>query len=64
MRNKTRGPDTTAFDLLTVEVAKLPHPISAVLLGSRMLLRRESLLSWIEQNDKIRTSPDRARKGA
>lgn len=39
-------------------------PIPAVRLGRRMLLRRESLLSWIEQNDTIRTSPDRARKGA
>jgi hypothetical protein len=33
-------------------------------LGGRMLLRRESVLSWIEQNDRITISPDRARKGA
>ena len=39
-------------------------PIPAVRLGRRVLLRRESVLSWIEQNDKITTSPDRARKGA
>ena len=40
------------------------NPIPAVRLGRRVLLRRESVLSWIEQNDKISTSPDRARKGA
>ena len=39
-------------------------PIAAVRLGRRILLRRKSLLSWIEQNDKIERSPDRARKGA
>jgi excisionase family DNA binding protein len=39
-------------------------PLPAMRLGRRMLLRRESVLSWIEQNDKITTSPDRARKGA
>ena len=39
-------------------------PIPAVRLGRRVLLRRESVLLWIEQNDKITTSPDRARKGA
>jgi excisionase family DNA binding protein len=39
-------------------------PIPAVRLGRRTLIRRGSLASWIEQNDKITTSPERGRKGA
>jgi hypothetical protein len=40
------------------------EPIPAIRLGRRTLVRRESLLSWIEQNDKIATSPERGRKDA
>jgi hypothetical protein len=39
-------------------------PIPAVRLGRRTLVRRESLLTWIEQNDKIAPSPGRGRKNA
>jgi len=39
-------------------------PLPALRLGRRLIIRRESLLSWIEQNDKIATSPVSARKGA
>jgi len=39
-------------------------PIPAVRLGRRMLVRRESLLTWIERNDKIVPSPERGRKDA
>jgi excisionase family DNA binding protein len=40
------------------------QPIPAVRLGRRTLIRRETLLSWIEQNDKIALSPERGRKSA
>jgi excisionase family DNA binding protein len=40
------------------------QPIPAVRLGRRTLIRRQTLLSWIEQNDKIAASPERGRKGA
>ena len=43
-------------------------PIPAVSLGRRKLVRRESLLSWISENEhssgKIQTSPERGRKTA
>jgi hypothetical protein len=39
-------------------------PIPAVRLGRRTLVRRESLLTWIERNDKIAPSPARGRKNA
>jgi hypothetical protein len=45
-------------------------PIPAVVLGRRKLVRRASLLSWIENNEqavalgKIRLSPERGRKNA
>jgi hypothetical protein len=43
-------------------------PIPAVSLGRRKLVRRESLLSWISENEqssgKIQTSPERGRKSA
>jgi excisionase family DNA binding protein len=38
------------------------NPLPALRLGRRTLIRRESLLSWIEQNDKIATSPEEAAK--
>jgi excisionase family DNA binding protein len=40
------------------------QPIPAIRLGRRTLIRRESLLCWIEQNDKIAISPERGRKDA
>jgi excisionase family DNA binding protein len=40
------------------------NAIPAIRLGRRMLIRRESLLSWIEQNDRIAASPERADKDA
>jgi excisionase family DNA binding protein len=41
-------------------------PIPAVSLGRRKLVRRESLLLWIEQNERgrIQASPERGRKSA
>ncbi len=43
-------------------------PIPAVRLGRRMLVRRETLRTWIEQNERadgrIQTSPERGRKNA
>jgi hypothetical protein len=45
-------------------------PIPAVRLGRRTLVRRESLVLWIERNEHaansatIRTSPERVRKSA
>ena len=43
-------------------------PIPAVSLGRRKLVRRESLLHWIEQNehggDTIQTSPERGVRNA
>jgi excisionase family DNA binding protein len=39
-------------------------PIPSVRLGRRTLVRRTSLLYWIEQNDKIPASPERGRKNA
>jgi hypothetical protein len=39
-------------------------PIPAVCLGRRKLVRRESLVTWIERNDKIASSPERGRKNA
>jgi hypothetical protein len=43
-------------------------PIPALHLGRRTLVRRESLLLWIEQNERssgtIRISPERGRKSA
>lgn len=45
-------------------------PIPAVRLGRRTLVRRESLVLWIERNEHaaisatIRTSPERGRKSA
>jgi hypothetical protein len=43
-------------------------PIPAVHLGRRTLVRRDSLLSWIAQNEisggTIQTSPERGRKNA
>jgi excisionase family DNA binding protein len=38
--------------------------LPALHLGRRMLVRRQSLLQWIEENDKIATSPERGRKSA
>jgi hypothetical protein len=38
--------------------------IPCVSLGRRKLVRRESLLSWIAQNDKLPPSPERGRKNA
>jgi excisionase family DNA binding protein len=40
------------------------QPIPAVRLGRRTLIRRDSLLLWIEQNDRIIASPERGRKDA
>jgi hypothetical protein len=43
-------------------------PIPAVHLGRRMLVRRESLLTWIARNehanDNLRASPEQCRKSA
>jgi excisionase family DNA binding protein len=43
-------------------------PIPAVRLGRRMLVRRESLMAWIEQNehsnDNLEPSSERGRKSA
>jgi excisionase family DNA binding protein len=43
-------------------------PIPALRLGRRTLVRRESLLSWIEQNehanDKLESSPERGVRNA
>jgi hypothetical protein len=39
-------------------------PIPAVSLGRRKLVRRESLLHWIEENDKIASSPEHRIKSA
>jgi len=45
-------------------------PIPSVSLGRRKLVRRESLVSWLADNEqagilgKIRTSPERGRKNA
>jgi len=39
-------------------------PLPSLRLGRRMLVRRESLLQWIERNDKIASSPERGRKSA
>jgi len=43
-------------------------PIPAVSLGRRKLVRRASLLSWIESNEQnpatIRSSPERGRRNA
>lgn len=38
--------------------------LPALRLGRRMLVRRQSLLTWIENNDKIASSPERGRKTA
>jgi hypothetical protein len=35
-------------------------PIPSLRLGRRTLVRRGSLLRWIEENDKIAVSPERA----
>jgi hypothetical protein len=40
------------------------NPIPSVRLGRRTLIRRGSLLLWIEENDKIAASPERGRKSA
>jgi excisionase family DNA binding protein len=40
------------------------EPIPAIRLGRRTLIRRESLLCWIEQNDKMAGSPESGRKDA
>ena len=43
-------------------------PLPAVRMGRRLLVRRESLLSWIERNegtgDNLKLSPDRSRRSA
>jgi hypothetical protein len=39
-------------------------PIPVVQLGRRRLVRRSSLMHWIEENDKITSLPERSRKGA
>ena len=39
-------------------------PIPAVSLGRRKLVRRESLLHWIVENDKIVSSPEHRSKSA
>jgi len=41
-------------------------PIPAVSLGRRKLVRRQSLLAWIEHNEtaKMQASPERGRKSA
>ena len=45
-------------------------PIPAVRLGRRKLVRRETLITWVERNelgghlDMIRSSPERGRKNA
>jgi len=45
-------------------------PIPSVSLGRRKLIRRASLIAWIEDNerhaanDNLRTSPERVRKSA
>ena len=41
-------------------------PIPSVSIGRRKLVRRETLLSWIEANEqaKIEASPERGRKSA
>ena len=43
-------------------------PIPVVSLGRRKLVRRESLVHWIERNeaanDNLKASPERSRKGA
>jgi hypothetical protein len=43
-------------------------PIPVVRLGRRALVRRQTLLLWIEQNERsggtIQTSPERGRKSA
>jgi len=38
-------------------------PIRAIRMGRRMLVRRESLVLWVEENDKI-VVPERGRKSA
>ncbi len=50
-------------NVISGAVAGCP-PIPAVRLGRRTLVRRESLLTWIERNDKIGPSPERGRKNA
>jgi len=39
-------------------------PIPVLHLGRRKLVRRVTLESWIEENDKIAASPERDRKSA
>jgi plasmid maintenance system antidote protein VapI len=41
-------------------------PLPAIHLGRRLLVRRESLLSWIEQNEagSMGQTPERGRKSA
>jgi len=39
-------------------------PIPAVRLGRRTLVRRETLVTWIERNDRILSSPERGRDDA
>jgi hypothetical protein len=39
-------------------------PIPVLHLGRRKLVRRATLESWIEENDKIAASPERGRKSA
>jgi excisionase family DNA binding protein len=39
-------------------------PIPVVRLGRRRLVRRSTLLHWIEENDKLAASPERSRKDA
>jgi hypothetical protein len=50
-------------NVISGAVAGCP-PIPAVRLGRRTLVRRESLMTWIERNDKIAPSPERGRKNA
>jgi Helix-turn-helix domain len=39
-------------------------PIPALRLGRRTVVRYASLVRWIEENDKITSSPERGRKSA
>lgn len=38
--------------------------LPALRLGRRMLVRRQSLVRWIEENDKVAASPERGRRTA
>jgi excisionase family DNA binding protein len=39
-------------------------PLPALRLGRRTLVRYSSLVRWIEENDRIASSPERGRKSA